>query len=136
MLFSFRHFGSVEWAQALQKSFVWPPVSRSIEAAGSSLNKMSIFVGIAASIAVAMSGNSGGSHDGRAYIGVGLHGRTHLIDFIDRQLASTCAREYSVVFLSRHTFSPFRFLLHPLACPHPRFKDTQCLRQSRLWAGA
>jgi len=117
MLFSFRHFGSVEWAQALQKSFVWPPVSRSIEAAGSSLNKMSIFVGIAASIAVARSGNSGGSHDGRAYIGVGLHGRTHLIDFIDRQLASACAREYSVVFLSRHTFFSFSFFVTSARLP-------------------
>src|SRR5258708_5129061 len=117
MLFSFRHFGSVEWAQALQKSFVWPPVSRSIEAAGSSLNKMSIFVGIAASIAITRSGNSGGSHDGRAYIGVGLHGRTHLIDFIDRQLASTCAREYSVVFLSRHTFFSFSFFVTSVRLP-------------------
>jgi len=71
------------------------------------LNKMSILIGIAAAVAVTRSGNSGGSHDGRAYIGVGLHGRTHLIDFIDRQLASTCAREYSVVFLSRHTFFSF-----------------------------
>jgi len=90
----------------------------------------------AASIAVARSGNSGGSHDGRAYIGVGLHGRIHLIDFIDRQLASACAREYSVVFLSRHTFFSFSFFVTSARLPASRFKDTQCLRQSRLWAGA
>jgi hypothetical protein len=72
---------------------------------------MSILIGIAAAVAVARAGRSSRGHDGGAYIGVGLHGRTHLIDFIDRQLASACAREYSVVFLSRHIFFSFSFLL-------------------------
>jgi hypothetical protein len=109
ILFSFRHFGSVGRAQALQKTFGWPPISKNIDAAGFSLNKISVPVGIAAAVAIAWTGNSGSSHDGRAYIRVGLHGSADLIDFINRQLTSAGTRQDSVVFLSRHTFFSFSF---------------------------
>jgi hypothetical protein len=105
-------------------------ISKNIDAAGFSLNEISVPVGIAAAVAIAWTGNSGGSHDGRAHIGVGLHGSADLINFINRQLTSAGTRQDSVVFLSRHTFSPFLFVTSA-RLPSSFVVDTQCLHQSR-----
>jgi hypothetical protein len=67
---------------------------------------------------------------------MGGHCRADLIDFIHGQFTGTGAREYSVVFLSRHTFFSFSFLVHSLACLHVRFMDTKCLHQIHRRAGA
>jgi hypothetical protein len=72
-------------------------------------------VGIAAAIAIAGARSRGGSHDGGAHIGVGLHGSAYLIDFIQCEFPRSETGQYSVVFLSRHSYSPFCFLLHSLA---------------------
>jgi hypothetical protein len=92
-----------------KKRLAGRPSAKNIDAGGFSLNEISVPVSIAAAVAIAWTGNSGGSHDGRAYIGVGLHGSADLIDFINRQLTSAGTRQDSVVFLSRHTFFSFSF---------------------------
>jgi hypothetical protein len=65
---------------------------------------MSIPVRITATVAIARAGSSGGSHDGGADIGMGLHGRAYLINFIDCQFTSARPCEDPVVVLFEHYF--------------------------------
>src|SRR6266853_2794780 len=103
ILFSFRHFGSrFERAQTRWKL---PMASRDDpRTAGLLLNEAGIFVCITASVAVAGTGDSCGSHDGSADIGMGLHSRANKIDLVYGQFAGARACEHSVVFLLRHAF--------------------------------
>jgi hypothetical protein len=70
-------------AQIFVKKF---PAVHQQEPPGSrfSLNEVSVLVGIAAAVAIAGAGCGRSGHDGCADIRVGLHGRAHLIDFIER----------------------------------------------------
>jgi hypothetical protein len=110
------------------------PSAESIGAADFSLNKIRVLVGIAAAVAITGTCNRSEGHGCGAHVGVGLHRRAYLVNFIDRQLTSAFPYKHSVVFLSRHSFSPFSFFLHSLA-PDPHITDKTYLRPSRPWAG-
>jgi hypothetical protein len=64
---------------------------------------------------------------------MGGHCRADLIDFIHGQFTGTGAREYSVVFLSRHTFFSFSFLVHSLACLISASWTQSAFQQSHIW---
>jgi hypothetical protein len=143
LLSFFRHFGSVERTQALQeisfprllvpelsKRFVGPPVSKERRATSFSLNEIRVSVSVAAAVAVTGAGHGGGGYHGSANVGV-AHGSAHLVDFINSEFPRSETGKYSVVFLSRHLFSPFYLLLHSLA-QLLRFTDKTCLRLSCL----
>jgi hypothetical protein len=108
----------------------WAAFSKQHQAAKFSLNEIRVFVGIAATVAITGTCNRSEGHGCGAHVGVSLHGSAHLIDFVDRQLTSAFPYKYSVVFLSRHSFSPLVF--NYIVCPAPQITDKTCLRPIRL----
>jgi hypothetical protein len=128
-----RNFGSVAGPKLFRRDLSGRPLSRRPDF---QLNEIRVLVSVAAAVAIAGACSRGSSHDGCAHIGVGLHGSAYLIDFIDCQLTSTFPRKHSVVFLSRHVFSPFYFCYIRLPALLLRFTDKMCLRLSRLLASA
>ena len=78
----FRHFGSVERAQALQKKSCMAVRRQEPAERPDLLNEMSVPVCIAAPVAIAGTSSSGCSHKGSAHVGV-AHGCADLVNFLN-----------------------------------------------------